>query len=138
MAKTLKIVIIALILVITAVVAVRIYARSATARDITNRGRAFPVRYVPKEAIFPAYGYNGSGMAIVREDLPPRIKNFVLAHERFHLQYTDKWFGWLGRELRANFFAGLSDPMGFAATAWSSVTDTDRINFYLERVQLGR
>jgi len=104
---------------------------------MSNDGNKYLVQYVPKEAIYPAFGYNGSGRAIVREDLSPRIKQFVTAHELYHLQDTATWGGWLGRELRANIVPGISDPIGLAATVWSSIFDIDRISFYLQRFKKG-
>lgn len=104
----------------------------------TESDQVFIVDYVSKEVIYPAYGYNGAGHAIVREDLPPRVKQFVTAHELYHLRDTATWGGWLGRELRANIVPGFRDPVGLLATITSTVTDWDRISFYLQRLREGR
>jgi hypothetical protein len=100
-------------------------------------GQQYHVEYVPKEDIYPAYGYGGGNIAVVRQDLPPRIKNFVKAHELYHCQDKSNFGGWLGREIRANVIPGLKDPIGLAATVWETITDVDRIKFYLKRIKEG-
>ena len=105
---------------------------------VTINGQQYFVEYVPKEAIYPAFGYNGSGRAIIREDLPPRVKKFVKAHELYHLQDKATWGGWIGREIRANLVPGFKDPIGLIAAVWKTVTDPDRIGFYLKRTNEGR
>jgi hypothetical protein len=103
----------------------------------TIKGRQYTVKYVAKEDIYPAYGYGGGDSAVVRQDLPPRVKKFVKAHELYHCQDKSNFGGWLGREIRANVIPGLKDPIGLAATAWKTITDVDRIKFYLKRIKEG-
>jgi len=103
----------------------------------TIKGQQYTVEYVPKEDIYPAYGYGGGNSAVVRQDLPPRVKNFVKAHELYHCQDKSNFGGWLGREIRANVIPGLKDPIGLAATVWKTITDVDRIKFYLKRIKEG-
>lgn len=100
--------------------------------------KQYVVDYVPKETIYPAYGYNGAGHAVVREDLSPRVKQFVTAHELYHLGDTATWGGWIGRELRASIVSGFRDPIGFGSTIFATVTDVDRIGFYLKRIRESR
>lgn len=102
--------------------------------EIIN-GQEYKVIYVPKEEIYPAYGYGGGHRAIVREDLPPRVKKFVKAHELYHCTDKSKWGGWIGSELRANLIPGLKDPLGLILTTWKTITDKDRIKFYLDRIK---
>jgi len=104
--------------------------------EIVN-GEKYYIEYVPKEDIYPAYGYAVENTAVVRQDLPPRIKKFVKAHELYHCQDKSNFGGWLGREIRANVIPGLKDPIGLAATVWKTITDIDRIKFYLKRIKEG-
>lgn len=102
---------------------------------VTVRGQRYTVEYVPKEEIYPAFGYGGGDKAVVRQDLPPRVKNFVKAHELYHCRDQATWGGWLGREFRANLIPGLKDPIGLLATVWATVSDIDRMKFYLNRLK---
>ena len=110
--------------------------RNPTEIEVIN-DQQYYVEYVPKEEIYPAYGYGGGNRAIVREDLSPRVKKFVKAHELYHCQDKATWGGWIGREIRANIVPGLKDPIGLAATVWKTITDIDRIKFYLKRIKEG-
>jgi len=106
--------------------------------EIVNiNNHQYTVEYVPKEDIYPAYGYGGGDKAVVRQDLPPRVKKFVRSHELYHCQDKSDRGGWLGKELRANLIPGLKDPVGLAVTIWATVTDIDRIKFYLKRTREG-
>jgi len=85
-------------------------------------GKKFKIYYVPKEALAPGFGMAyRDGTADVREDLHPRIKKFVKAHEIYHLADQSHFLGHLGGEFRANFFCGLKDPIGLAATAAAAI-----------------
>jgi hypothetical protein len=97
--------------------------------------KEYRIIYAPKEDIYPAYGYGGGRTATVRQDLSPRVKKFVKAHELYHCQDESEWGGWIGSELRANLIPGLKDPVGLALTIWKTITDKDRINFYLDRIK---
>ncbi len=106
--------------------------------EIIN-GQQYQIEYVPKEDLYPAYGHCfGNNMVFVRQDLPPRVKRFVKAHELYHCQDKSNFGGWAGREIRANFFPGLKDPVGLIATAWKTITDVDRIKFYLWLIKENR
>lgn len=104
---------------------------------VTINGETYYVIYVSKKDLYPAYGYAIGNKAIVREDLPNRVKTFVKAHELYHCQDKSQFGGRLGQEIRANIIPGLKDPLGLAATAWKSLTDIDRIRFYIERIIKG-
>ena len=136
--RVFTIIVVVNIVVVTALVVAIISWRPEKRESVGEDANQYLVQYVPKEAIYPAFGYNGGGRAIIREDLPPRIKNFVQAHELYHLQDQATWGGWIGREVRANIVPGLKDPIGLLATAWGSITDMDRLGFYLQRFQMGR
>ncbi|MFZ2149647.1 MAG: hypothetical protein WAV15_00610 [Minisyncoccia bacterium] len=102
---------------------------------VVINGKKYTVEYVPKEEIYPAFGYGGGNAAVVRQDLSPRVKRFVREHELYHCQDKAMWGGWLGREIRANFIPGLKDPIGLAATVWATISDIGRIRFYLRRIK---
>ena len=108
--------------------------QNPTEIEVIN-GQQYYVEYVPKEDIYPAYGYGGGNNATIRQDLPLRVKKFVKAHELYHCQDKSNFGGWLGREIRANVIPGLKDPIGLAATVWKTITDIDRIKFYLKRIK---
>lgn len=110
--------------------------QNPTEIEVIN-GQQYYVEYVPKEDLYPAFGYGGGNSAIVRQDLPPRVKKFVKAHELYHCQDKSNFGGWLGREIRANVIPGLKDPIGLAATVWKTITEIDRIKFYLKRIKEG-
>ena len=104
---------------------------------VTIDDKQYTVEYVPKDEIYPAFGYSRGDIAKVREDLSPRIKNFVRAHELHHCQDKATWGGWLGREIRANLIPGLRDPIGLFATVWATISNVDRMKFYWERIKGG-
>lgn len=95
------------------------------------------VKYVPKERIYPAFGYAIGNEALVRQDLSYKTKRFVRSHELYHCFDQATWGGWVGREMRANIMAGFKDPIGFLSTAWETISDIDRVKFYIQRVKEG-
>lgn len=104
---------------------------------IIINGEMYVVEYASKKEIYPAFGYAIGHKAIVRQDLSPRVKRFVRAHELYHCRDKAVWGGWLGKEIRANIIPGIKDPVGLAATIWKTITDFDRIKFYLKRLKKG-
>ncbi len=108
----------------------------ATEEVVTVDGRSYTVRLVPKDHIAPAFGYSSGSTAIVREDLPPRVLNFVREHELYHCRDTATWGGWIGREIRANVVPGLKDPIGLLATIRASLSP-ERLKFYWDRIRKG-
>jgi hypothetical protein len=96
------------------------------------------IEYVQKDEIYPAYGYTKENDIAVRNDLSPRIKRFVRAHELYHCYDESQWGDWIGKEFRANIIPGFRDPVGLIATIWGTITDLDRISFYLKRTKEGR
>jgi hypothetical protein len=103
------------------------------AETITQNGHSYTVKYVPKEQIYPAFGRAGGNVALVRQDLSPRVRKFVRTHELYHCQDTATWGGEFGSEIRANIVPGLKDPLGLAATVWKTITNKDRMRFYFKR-----
>ena len=102
--------------------------------------RKYIVRYVPKDKIAPAYWYchYNDGLIEVREDLSETVKRFVRSHELYHAGDSSDLWGWIWREARANIIPGLKDPIGLISTIWHSLTDKDRIHFYMKRFREGR
>lgn len=100
----------------------------------TISGVEYFVEYVPKEDIYPAYGYSSGKYAVVRQDLSLRVKRFVKAHELYHCADKAVWGGWIGSEIRASLMPGLKNPIGLIATILKTTTDIDRIKFYLRRI----
>lgn len=99
-------------------------------------GRQVRVKYVSKDWIYPAFGLAFLDTAEVRNDLSPRVKRFVRAHELYHLGDRATWGGWIGQEVRANVSIGLVNPVGLALTIFASLNK--RLGFYWERFKLGR
>lgn len=103
----------------------------------------YKIRYVTKEKITPAFGFidtetdpltgDSVPVAFIRDDLPSKIKNFVCAHELYHLRDKHTWGGWIFREVRANVIPALNDPIGFFLTFWATVKDRERLKFYFDR-----
>lgn len=98
------------------------------------KGKKVYIKYVPKEKLAPAFWYCYEDWYIeVRDDLSPRIKRFVRSHELYHHSDTSEWWWWIWREVRANFFPGLKDPIWLLATIYATLTTKERIDFYLDR-----
>jgi hypothetical protein len=98
-----------------------------------------PTRYVAGDEIKPAFGYaTRNNETVVRGDLPEKVKNFVQAHEDYHVydfqKYPNSSDSFFRRELPANFFPALKDPIGFAATVKHSLTP-ERLSFYKKRLK---
>jgi hypothetical protein len=104
--------------------------------EIIN-GEKYYVEYVPKDAIYPRFGYNEGNKAVVRQDLPPRVKKFVKAHELYHCRDKSNFGGQIGKEIRANIIPGIKDPIGLAVSVWKTITNIDRIKLYLDRIRRG-
>lgn len=92
------------------------------------------VHYVQKDVIAPAFGFAYKNHVVVREDLPPLVKDFVTKHELFHMHDSATWGGWIGREVRANVACGVRDPLGLLATVLASC-NKERVLFYIDRLK---
>ena len=107
------------------------------------KGFILKVIFVPREEIAPKFGIavgqigeKGSCYVVIRDDLSPRIKRFLIWHEFYHLIDIWEWWGALGREIRANFVAALHEPIGFLATVVASL-NRERVRFYIHRIRNG-
>ena len=86
------------------------------------------IHYTSKEALYPKFGYTDGKMIHIREDLSERVKEFVTAHEFYHIK--DSSTNRLWREIKASVVPGVSDPIGLAATILASLR-WYRIKFYI-------
>lgn len=103
-----------------------------------------PVMFVRKEKLHPFFGRACGSVAdphqcfaMVREDLHPLVKRFVISHELYHLVDTHTWWGNRGREIRANFVPAFCDPIGFAACVLATLLSWDRCKLYAHRFWVG-
>ena len=101
------------------------------------RGENYTVRYRPKEVLEPFFGKAitefGTQFALVRDDLPKQAKKFVMYHEIYHLQDHDHT-NVLAREIHANLGALPYAPIGFVQTVFLTITNPERISYYLKLV----
>ena len=91
------------------------------------------VAYVGKSSLYPAFGVADveRQIAYVREDLPGPVREFVTAHELYHLKDRARW--WVWREIKANAAGALKHPLGFAACVLMSLTPY-RLRYYRQRI----
>lgn len=89
--------------------------------------------YFAKSDLYPAFGVADveSQIACVREDLPRLVKDFVAAHELYHLKDKAHW--WVWKEIKANAASALKHPIGFAACVLMSLTPY-RLKYYRQRI----
>ena len=91
------------------------------------------VTYVRKEQLYPRFGSAVSSMQIayVRDDLPACVKEFVTAHEIYHLRDEAKW--WVWREVKANIAGAFKHPRGFVLCVLMSLAPY-RLWYYWKRI----
>lgn len=75
-----------------------------------------------------------SSIIYIREGLPGRVERFVVNHEIYHLKDRYRRWGWFGREIRANIFCSLKDPVGLIATVWNSL-NFERLGAYARTIR---
>jgi hypothetical protein len=95
------------------------------------------INYVSKETLYPKFGFCSSdGQTIqIREDLPGIVGDFVLMHEMYHS--TDKSTNWLWREIKANCYAFIKNPIGGIITVFMSLSPY-RLKYYFMRFKNGQ
>jgi hypothetical protein len=71
--------------------------------------------------------------AYVREDLPRRLRAFVVEHELYHLRDRWHWWGTSGMEIRANAAAALREPLGFLAFIAYGLVHCSSISRYIDQ-----
>jgi hypothetical protein len=92
--------------------------------------------YQKKEVLYPRFGrvLSADQLASVREDLPGRMKDFVVFHELYHLKDRSRW--WVWREIKANAYGALHEPVGFLVCVLLSLQPY-RLKYYMNRL-IGR
>lgn len=93
------------------------------------------VIYVPKEELYPAFGLCTKTQIKIREDLPSLVKGFVWEHEQYHS--TDKETNWIMREIKANLYAFVAEPIGGVMAIFMSLAPY-RLKMYWNRFKEGR
>jgi len=95
------------------------------------------IRFVSKKRLYPYFGYAIPKLqrAYVREDLPGCVREYVAAHERYHL--SDLTENRLFRELRASFLVDWRNGLGFLVCAILSVFTRPRWALGCRRVRKG-
>jgi hypothetical protein len=101
--------------------------------DYIQVGKMVEVFYCSKELLYPKYGcaVPSKQVVYVRDDLPGFVKEFVTAHELYHLR--DKAKCWVWREIKANTAGALRHPMGFVICALMSLAPY-RLWYYWKRI----
>ena len=91
------------------------------------------VVFLSKEELRPRFGYavDSDRTVFVRRDLPRCVREFVLAHELYHLQDEAHW--WVWREIKANVAGGLKQPLGFIVCILMSLAPY-RLSYYWKRI----
>lgn len=96
------------------------------------------IRLVARADLYPYFGYArpAQNTVWVRADLPQSVRDFVLAHELYHLQDTAKNILW--RKVKANTAALRQHPVGGLHCLWMTITDIDRWKLYFRRFREGK
>ncbi len=122
---------------------IRIYFHTHTDEDGDKKLKIFCkdknsniIFSAPKKLLGSAYGcaFFDTKRGYVREDLPERIKKFVAQHELYHLN-DKKYKTVLAQEIFANLVPGIKDPIGLFLTIVMTITDIERVKFYIDRVK---
>jgi hypothetical protein len=105
----------------------RIADKTKTVKRVkrTISGKDYWVHYVDgttfREGGFSLFGYVYEGKIYVRTQLPRKVERYILIHEAYHVRDAKTWLGKVGKEIRANAYAGWRDPIGFLATLLHSL-----------------
>ncbi len=93
--------------------------------------------YRPDSSMRPMFGLADSKARTVyiNQDLPKTVREFVTAHEIYHLDDPAKH--WLWREIKANAHAGARRPLGFCLCVLLSLRPY-RLIFYVQRFIKGQ
>ena len=91
------------------------------------------VIFLSKEELHPRFGYAvpSNRTVFVRRDLPRCVREFVSAHELYHLQ--DRAYWWVWREIKANIAGALKHPVGFMVCVLMSLAPY-RLRYYWKRI----
>jgi hypothetical protein len=93
--------------------------------------KTITVNLVPKQNLYPRYGKAVKPATVyVRDDLPKWVQISTMVHEIYHL-YDDNPKRREPRAIMAQFFISL---LGGIASVFMTLTDIDRIKFYMEKL----
>ena len=87
----------------------------------------------PPAAFGNAYHGENYGVVLVIRILPKSVRAFVAEHEIYHLMDTHTWWGWIGSELRADWYGTRKQPFGFLLCLMMSIFSKERLLFYFDR-----
>ncbi len=92
------------------------------------------VIYLNRSQLGPKFGYAVPSMQViyVRDDLPCRVKEFVLLYEEYHPKDNAKW--WVWRELKASAAGAMKEPLGFSLCVLMSLAPS-RLRYYWKRIR---
>jgi len=100
-----------------------VQTREEVVEKIAKGGREYLVVYFKSDEIPNLLGAitDGSNVIIVRDNLPPRVKEYVKKHELNHCQDKSSWadgslIGHIINEARIEFKTAIRSPIGFLAT----------------------
>jgi hypothetical protein len=82
-------------------------------------GKSYHVHYIDDRILrnhgLTLLGYTYKRKIYIRQGLPRLVERGLLRHEIYHVEDSHNWLGKYGRELRANVYTILHDPIGFLA-----------------------
>ena len=98
----------------------------------TTRNGKFTINYIDPSimGLNSSFGYIVGNQIYIKSDLSPRVENFVIQHELYHAKDQRVWWGWIGKELRANLLCGLKNPFGLIATICASINRTRLVAYW--------
>jgi len=111
--------------------------------DVINiDGIKTKIYFVEKGIIQPLFGLatvdNTSkglmGTIKIQKNLPDKVSKFIKEHEIFHIKDYKHQGGWFMREIRANIFALIKEPIGFLETTILTITNPDRRIYYFKKL----
>jgi len=97
----------------------------------------FILKYVSYSSIAPKFGLArfefDVGYALVRDDLPRKVKKFVSYHEIYHLYdfMNNLHQSVFAKEVHASLAAFPYEPLGGLQTVFLTITNLERIKYYL-------
>ena len=92
------------------------------------------VIYQTREDLYPRFGLAlpVKNLVYVREDLPDRVKRFVISHELYYLGDKAQWSVW--GEIKVTVHAAIRHPIGFTACVLMSLAPY-RLRYYGQRIR---
>ena len=89
--------------------------------------------YQTRDHLYPRFGLalTERQQVYVREDLPDRVKRFVISHELYYLGDKAQWSVW--GEIKVTVHAAMRHPVGFIACVSMSLMPY-RLRYYGRRI----